>query len=390
MRQRAAITFCFSILTAIWLAGLLQGCGTDEHTAGKWPIVNMDELPDTVFDCRSLVRKVHIIPLAGEPLLGKVDKVIERDSLYYILDKVGVQVLAFDTKGRFVRRFGKLGEGPGEFKDVYDMSIPSRSDQVVVLKAWKLTFFDSLGHFLREVPLEIPPACLGNGERPDILCYTTSFDDPEFFVHCINSQGKIISKHLPSSRDQSPNVGLSRISGIMINGPGNHLYTNYPSSSTVYTFRQGKFEPMIQFVGDRFWPETRREDIEYFVSRLYAMDDFGYLHKYQIADDYGIFTIIRDLRLQNLIYFFDSEKVYGKSNFTDNALCHLLATFTASGYTEDGGIIFVLDEERKMELENRYGEDLSPLVPDLIPSTLWRTLSEADGNPILMTVYLEG
>ncbi len=350
----------------------------------------MDQLPDTVFDCRALVREVRIVPLAPSPLLGTINKVAERDSLFYILDETGVQVLAFDREGRFVRRFGKLGEGPGEFKSVYDMVVPANSDQVIVLKAWKLIFFDSAGRFLREVPLEIMPGCLGSSARADVFCYTTSFDDPAFFVHCINSEGKIIGKHLPSSRDKAPNYDLSNISGILINGSDNQLYANYPGSSVVHVFRKGKFEPLIQFVGNRFWPEARKEDIEHFIGRLYAMDDFGYLNQYQIADDYGIFTIIRDLRMQNLICFFDSGKVYGAQHFADNALRHLLVTYTPSGCTRDGGLIFVLDEERKLWLEDRYGDDLSPLVPELIPSARWDALSESGGNPILMVVYLEG
>lgn len=367
---------------------LLHACHGNDHTDATWPVVDIDQLPDTIFDCRSLVRQARIVPLAPEPLVGGIDKVVGRDARFYVLDKTGVQVLAFDRNGHFVRKFGKLGDGPGEFESIFELVVPSHSDQVIVLKPWTLMFFDTTGKFHRETPLEFMPSRLGSAGQPDVFCYSTSFDDPQFFVHCIDVRGKIVSKHLPSTRKVPPHADLSNVSGMLINGPDNRVYVNYPGSSKVYTLRKGRFEPMIQFVGNRFWPEARKEDIEAFIDRLYAMDDFGYLHKYQIVNTCGAFTFMRDKRIQSLYYFFDSGKAYGARNFTDNALRNFLNS-TPVGYTEDGGIIFVLDEERKMWLENRYQNDLSPLVPDLIPSPLWQSLSETRNNPILVILYFQ-
>jgi hypothetical protein len=74
----------------------------------------------------SLFKKVRSIPLetVDESLIGYIDNIQIFDKKIFILDKNYVKgVLVFDINGKFIRKIGNIGQGPGEYIDLTDFTI---------------------------------------------------------------------------------------------------------------------------------------------------------------------------------------------------------------------------------------------------------------------------
>src|SRR5690554_4220450 len=79
-------------------------------------VVNISEIADTV----------EYIPLEtmDESLVGKLQKnnIFFERGLFYLILESG-EIALFDYSGLFIRRFGKLGRGPGEYIQIADLDV---------------------------------------------------------------------------------------------------------------------------------------------------------------------------------------------------------------------------------------------------------------------------
>jgi len=77
---------------------------------------------------------------------------VDADGNIYILDMRAAQVRVFDMKGRFLRSFGKKGQGPGEFQvPVYLEISPDGRLLCFDTIAFRLTYFSKTGEFLKQI-----------------------------------------------------------------------------------------------------------------------------------------------------------------------------------------------------------------------------------------------
>lgn len=68
---------------------------------------------------------IEYIPLEtnDSSLIGKISKIIFCNDRFYIFDQVGKKVVLFNRKGEFLKSIHKVGQGPGEYTDPYDMDV---------------------------------------------------------------------------------------------------------------------------------------------------------------------------------------------------------------------------------------------------------------------------
>ena len=80
---------------------------------------------------------------------------------WYLVDRPSTEVKVYDGAGGFLHRFGRSGEGPGEFSLIRYV-LPLEDGIVAVLDDPSgLKFFDSAGNLLREARLPFPPTSNG-------------------------------------------------------------------------------------------------------------------------------------------------------------------------------------------------------------------------------------
>jgi len=90
---------------------------------------------------------------ADEPLLANpMSLALDKKGNLYVLDFKNVAVKVFDPAGRFVRKFGRKGQGPGEFNTAFAINLAPNGDELMVQELKRLSFFNLDGLFLRWHP----------------------------------------------------------------------------------------------------------------------------------------------------------------------------------------------------------------------------------------------
>jgi hypothetical protein len=108
----------------------------------------------SVFD---LFDRIELIPLetAENSLLTEVEKVICRDSIYYIYDRKQNILLRFDWDGRFINQISRLGNGPEEYSSIIDFDVNEEKQSVQILSpAGTMYSFDYAGKLIEKYSLE--------------------------------------------------------------------------------------------------------------------------------------------------------------------------------------------------------------------------------------------
>ena len=73
------------------------------------------------------------------------------DGTVYVVDPGNFQVLIFDSQGKFVRNFGRQGEGPGEFQEAVAIAVDKDGQPVVFdTGTKKMNVFSPQGDLVRE------------------------------------------------------------------------------------------------------------------------------------------------------------------------------------------------------------------------------------------------
>jgi len=74
---------------------------------------------------------------------------VSDDGTIFVLDQKDKNVKVFDRDGKFLSKFGKAGEGPGEFSRPISIHCTARDEIIVVDRSRRLTFLKLNGEFVR-------------------------------------------------------------------------------------------------------------------------------------------------------------------------------------------------------------------------------------------------
>ena len=93
--------------------------------------------------------EVIVLETTDESLLGSVDKLIEANGNYYVLDHVRKCVLVFEGTGKFLHRVGRVGQGPGEYSTLSDFIVDEHTGCLYLLTNSSTVYaYDNGGNFL--------------------------------------------------------------------------------------------------------------------------------------------------------------------------------------------------------------------------------------------------
>lgn len=114
---------------------LAVGCKQGEAVAVDGVEIEVEELP-VEKKITDLFCDFELLSLDtdGDGAFRSIDKLVHRDSCYYILDKTGRrQVLIFDEKGKYKGAIGRQGKGHGEYTHIEDFTIDDTGGRVIIL-----------------------------------------------------------------------------------------------------------------------------------------------------------------------------------------------------------------------------------------------------------------
>lgn len=98
--------------------------------------VKLDDVIDKTLTYSDIIEVQEWIALDSLPecIIGDVAKIEEFNNEFYILDKtIRKCVLVFDERGKYLRRIGRIGQGPGEYAEISDFTINRKAGCVAIL-----------------------------------------------------------------------------------------------------------------------------------------------------------------------------------------------------------------------------------------------------------------
>lgn len=108
--------------------------------------ISVHEIFDTI--------QVIALETTDSCLLRAPVKIVVGNNRNYILDWKSFQVFVFDDKGDFLHTIGKKGQGPGEYREVYDMIVDEGKNQVKLLSPFGSIYVYNLeGQFVKQIRL---------------------------------------------------------------------------------------------------------------------------------------------------------------------------------------------------------------------------------------------
>lgn len=114
------------------------------------------------------ISKMIVLKESDDVMFADIDKIIEDNGSYYILDSFGARTLvSFDSNGTAIARFGKIGHGPGEYVRPWDFDIYNSHVYILDSNTKKILKFGKDGTFIDEQNIPFIARAfkfLGNGD----------------------------------------------------------------------------------------------------------------------------------------------------------------------------------------------------------------------------------
>lgn len=118
--------------------------------------INVDNTLDLSFQELFTDNKPISLEFTEESMIGGINQLYIYDHRLYVLDTQGAKgVLVFDESGKFIKKIGQNGNGPGEYLQPNYFQIDSINKEIEILSYLKISYYTLNGEFLRDLNIDI-------------------------------------------------------------------------------------------------------------------------------------------------------------------------------------------------------------------------------------------
>lgn len=114
--------------------------------------------PTQVIALEKVIKEIQIIPLQTKPecLVGYIANLLMTPEMIVTVDSKTYQAICFDLKGKFLRKMGAVGKGPGEYQSAGSVLLNREKSEILLYdyQLRKINFFKPTGGFLRQANLK--------------------------------------------------------------------------------------------------------------------------------------------------------------------------------------------------------------------------------------------
>ena len=255
--------YCLSLFLLIFLC---SNCSQQkELTSGDWLSVNLDNVEmKSNFPLSSLFDSVEVIALSNEDVvLGEVTKIESYGDNFIISDKYNSKgVYLFDVEGNLLKRFGKVGFGPGEYYSCDDFSIDEASSILYVYDRMSkkiLTYSLVTGDYEKTLDLdkntEIDRIRIVGGKLYGVLTFHSlqrhKDENPYILKELDLKNGKVLNQWLKMSSFNKGWPGVLNESPLFYKIGNKKELFSYGISDTILCFAEGEIYPYMVMEGEK-------------------------------------------------------------------------------------------------------------------------------------------
>lgn len=246
---------------------------------------------DKGFDVCQIANLEKVIPLetVGNALIGEIDKLEMDDNHIVILDKRMRTVWLFGTDGKFIRRIGRLGNGPKEYVSLDDMCFDKENGTVWIWDRVKQVMleYDLTGELLKEVATGFSSNVFAKTKDGFWLYYSYLKNPDNCSLILVNEEMDHLVKGFFATKETFP-VSLS--SGFTSWAGKEYFY--FPLSNVLYSLDGTEARPYIEFdFGERTLPYSKIVNMspEEYETLIDSGSYLGGLKNVQLSSKYCFF-----------------------------------------------------------------------------------------------------
>src|SRR5690606_35648774 len=194
---------------------------------------NLSDLLDD--DYRLIALETH-----DDCLIGSIDKMLEDDSSFFILDaSIAKQVFQFDKQGKFIRKIGLRGRGPGEIDVPLDFSV-SVNGIFILDRQSRIHSFDKNGQYLKQFLLPFQALHLDFLKENSLFIYSHEKNSNNFHsLVQVNEHYEVISRDFELSNRNLEFLGIQQ---SFSSGPFGILFSKF-YSDTLFNISNNEIHP---------------------------------------------------------------------------------------------------------------------------------------------------
>ena len=334
-----------------------------------------------VFDVDQIADFEKVIPLetVGDALVGEIDKLEMDDNHIVILDKRMRTVWLFGIDGKFIRRIGRLGNGPKEYVSLDDMCFDKESGTVWIWDRVKQVMleYDLSGELLKEVATGFSSNVFAKTKDGFWLYYSYLKNPDNNSLILVNEEMDHLVKGFFATKETFP-VSLS--SGFTSWAGKEYFY--FPLSNVLYSLDGTEARPYIEFdFGEQTLPYSKIVNMspEEYETLIDSGSYLGGLKNVQLSSKYCFFQFSSTVQNKYVTAYYgvlDLEtlkvEVFSYLNGSD-----LLVDFSSLlCVTANGELVYPICPSKHNPI---YFDELRTLVPEVTE----------ESNPILVLYRLK-
>jgi hypothetical protein len=313
------------------------------------------------------VSEVEFYPLdmSDEFLIGRIDKIIRKDSLFYILDgKLTKSLFTFGLSGKGYQKLNNVGNGPNEYLDIADFDlIPTKNEIAILCNPYKLMFVDMNMTPKREIILK--------NDYKRIICID------KFLYLYYHDYNRIDRLDIETNQIKTIFSGIN-LKGYTFNQQpvfyrvGKNIYFHSPGSDIIFKWVNEQFFPEILLDFDK-----KEKSMKYYLNTEYYDVSFDGIANNPLPTIESIFEIGGNIGFVYSYNILVRFHLSDKDEHVDKALIKFCGSFYEIGMTDSGKLLTWVDPaEMEDELIN---------VETISPEKVKQLLSRTDEvNPILI------
>lgn len=179
-------------------------------------IINNDSLEFEYIPLSDILTIDEIIPLETNPqcLISYISKVIFFNNQFFIIDVSSMSILSFSSTGKFIRRYGSVGKGPGEFLSPMSIDINKEDNTLLIFdsRTKDILVYSIDGAFIKSIQIDDGLICDDIAVKDNIIYlntvpFTKEQYEESYNIRMFNMDGKYLGGLLKVSENNMGWIG---------------------------------------------------------------------------------------------------------------------------------------------------------------------------------------
>lgn len=282
-------------------------------------------------------------------LISDITKLEFKDDKIFILDRDGKKMFVFSNKGKYLYNIGELGNGPGEYVDIWDFTFVNGLLYMYDGSTDKYNIYEKNGKFvsyLSNIPLHHAVLSFGN-----ILYFIGNYlgsDLGDYNLYRYDINTKNITTYLPYNKKIREESMMWGLKSQVARSKNKSLFT-YPRDNILYEADSNGFYPKYKIVFTKYNIPDEMKDQDGFSLFRYAQKNnlITGLEYFQNSTNYLIGYFFHANQLKYFVFnkITDELKIAGMftvnnmgglfiSNFIINENNDFIAIIDADSFSE--------------------------------------------------------